>query len=1025
MKNDYRKRIGTPLILALLLLLLWVTAAFWGIGERRRVMEAREVGLSRLNIAVEEQTLRLFKLAEATLVTLALWIEEHPQAYHGRDPAFISLVERLSRLSDKVIEIRIIDEQGRAYLVPSLTGQPVANLAARAHFLVQQDARTRGLFVGDAVLSHVNAKWVIPVSYPALKPDGKVITVAASIQLERIAPAFESQRYQPAGSITLIKTNGVTLFRVPELAGAIGKSIAGSAEFIDHLNAPEPGLYRTEAGLYDRSQRLISHRRLKDYPVIVVVTRSLDDALLPWRTEMYRLFGILLLISSSTLFLTYRFRRAENAAGKLLETSEKRFRSMIERAPEAIVVYDVDAKLIVDANPQAEKLFGCSREALLSGGIERFYAPVQPDGLPTHESVTQMQARVFAGESVITERRILTASGADCIFEVRIEDMSADGRRLVRGSYYDITERKRAEQVLRDSEARFRTVVETSPMPMLICSPPPESVVLMMNQRFVEMFGYTIDTVSDIETWWPLAYPDPAYRQEVQTRWAAAIDEMVAIGAHSIKPVCAEVSCKDGSKRYIEIHMTVEVDRALVIFNDLSEHHSHAQELDRLAHYDTLTGVANRALLGDRLHQAIAQTQRSSELLAVCYLDLDGFKPINDHYGHEAGDQMLVEIAKRLGHCLRGSDTLGRLGGDEFVILLLGLERIEECEAALQRILEAIKQPVCLAGNTVSVSASIGVSLYPLDHADPDTLLRHADQAMYEAKHAGKNRYHLFDSANDREARQHRDFVERIQLALERDELLLHYQPKVDMRQGRVIGIEALVRWQHPERGLLPPGAFLPSIENCEAIVALGDWVIGEALRQSVAWRAAGLAIPVSVNIAARHLQQADFVSRLKAHLAAHAELPTSACLELEVLETTALEDMGHISGVISACRELGVRFALDDFGTGYSSLSYLRRLPADTLKIDQSFVRDMLDDPEDRAIVEGIIRLAQTFGRTVIAEGVESVAVGQMLLALGCTQAQGYGIARPMPAEQVLPWARSWPDPAWAQISEPKDPPA
>ena len=947
---------------------------------------------------------------------MAAWIEEHPQTYPAQDPAFIALVDRLNRLSDHVFDIRIIDEAGGAHLVPSLTGKPEVSLADRDSFRVQQDPKTRGLFVGDALFGRLSAKWVVPVSYPAVKPNGQVITVVAAIQLERIAAPFERQRYKPDGSITLIRTNGSTLFRAPAVQGAIGKSIASSPDFIEHLAAVERGQYRT-VGVYDPKERLVSHSRLSAYPVIVAVTLSLDDALLPWRREMYVVFVALLLISGVSLLVSYRVRRTESLARRLLEQSEKRFRSMIERAPEAIIVYDADTQQIVDANPQAEQLFESSRQDLLSGGIARFYAAWQPGGLTAGACVTQSVSRALAGESVLLERLVRTASGRELMVEVHVEDMSEEGRRLTRCSYYDITERKRAEQLVHDSEARFRMLVENSPLPMLICSAPPESVVLLMNQRFTDLFGYTKEDVRDVQTWWPLAYPDADYRAEVKARWGAAIANMVASGDHNVKPICADVTCHNGSQCHVEIHMTVVDDRALVVFNDLSERRANELRLDHIAHYDALTGAANRTLLSDRLHQAIAQCGRSGEMLAVCYLDLDGFKPINDRYGHAAGDHLLVEVAKRLRLCVRGGDTVGRLGGDEFVILLLGQEQTEECEAALQRILDAIAQPISIRGVAVQVSASIGVSLYPLDDADPDTLLRHADQAMYEAKHGGKNRYRLFDPEIDRRARQHREIVERLQLALAQGELRLHYQPKVDMRQGRVLGVEALVRWQHPERGLLPPAEFLPHIEGCDLIIALGDWVMAEALRQSAVWQAEGLTVAVSVNIAARHLQQPNFVSRLQTHLTTCPPLPPDGQLELEVLETAALADMAHISQVIKDCRALGVTFALDDFGTGYSSLAYLRRLPVDTLKIDQSFVRDMLGDPEDRAIVLGIIGLAQAFGRGVIAEGVESVAVGQALLALGCCQAQGYGIARPMPGDDFLPWVRAWPEAGWVGL--------
>jgi EAL domain-containing protein (putative c-di-GMP-specific phosphodiesterase class I) len=300
---------------------------------------------------------------------------------------------------------------------------------------------------------------------------------------------------------------------------------------------------------------------------------------------------------------------------------------------------------------------------------------------------------------------------------------------------------------------------------------------------------------------------------------------------------------------------------------------------------------------------------------------------------------------------------------------------------------------------------------------DADQLLRQADQAMYQAKLAGKNRYHLFDAEQDRSVRGHHESQDRVQHALQAGEFMLYYQPKVNMRTGKVVGAEALIRWQHPEQGLLLPAAFLPVIENHPLAVDIGEWVIHTALTQMELWHADGLDIPVSVNVGARQLQQPDFVDRLRAILAAHPGIQPS-CLELEVLETSALEDVAGVSRVIETCRDMGVMFALDDFGTGYSSLTYLKRLPASLLKIDQSFVRDMLDDPDDLAILEGVIGLATAFRRNVIAEGVETLEHGALLLQLGCDQAQGYGIARPMPAHHMPAWCVAWrPDAAWGDV--------
>jgi diguanylate cyclase (GGDEF)-like protein/PAS domain S-box-containing protein len=461
-----------------------------------------------------------------------------------------------------------------------------------------------------------------------------------------------------------------------------------------------------------------------------------------------------------------------------------------------------------------------------------------------------------------------------------------------------------------------------------------------------------------------------------------------------------------------------EVHHYVGVFTDITPQKEHQRELERIAHYDALTGVPNRVLLSDRMNQAIAQTRRADAMMAVGYLDLDGFKPINDRHGHAAGDRLLVEMAQRMRECLRGGDTVARVGGDEFILLLLGLEGIDEAEAALRRILDAIARPLLVGEETTTVSASLGVTLYPLDDADADTLLRHADQAMYQAKQSGKNRYHLFDPERDRQAQARGEQAARVEQALRQGEFELHYQPKVNMRLGTVPGVEALIRWRHPERGLLAPGEFLPAVEDSDLIVEIGDWVIATALAQAAAWRALGIDIAVSVNIAPRHLLRQDFVDRLAAHLAAQPGLPPDR-LELEVLETAAIEDIRRVSVTMHACQTLGVRFALDDFGTGYSSLTYFKRLPTETLKIDQSFVRDMLADSEDMAIVEGVIGLAEVFRRNVVAEGVETPAHGVLLLNLGCELAQGYGIARPMPADDLPRWLAGWrPDPQWRDVA-------
>ncbi len=458
--------------------------------------------------------------------------------------------------------------------------------------------------------------------------------------------------------------------------------------------------------------------------------------------------------------------------------------------------------------------------------------------------------------------------------------------------------------------------------------------------------------------------------------------------------------------------------RFILISRDITERKTYERQLENIAHFDLLTHLPNRVLLADRMQHAMLQAQRRKKDMAVAYLDLDGFKAINDHHDHEIGDQVLIALSTRMKEALRESDTLARIGGDEFVAVLTDLEDTSASIDLLNRLLAAAALPVQVGHLNLQISASLGVTFYPQARdIEADQLLRQADQAMYQAKVAGKNRYCVFDAAQDSNLRDHHESLERMRQALEQREFVLHYQPKVNMRSGKVTGAEALIRWQHPEKGLLAPMAFLQVIEDHPLSIKVGEWVLDSAMHQMEVWHAAGLVLPVSVNIGARQLQQGDFVARLQAILAKHPQVQSSY-IQLEVLETSALNDIVQVAQVIDDCARIGVKFALDDFGTGYSSLTYLKRLRVALLKIDQSFVRDMLDDPDDLAILQGIIGLAAAFKREVIAEGVETVAHGTALLQLGCELAQGYGIARPMPPDQLPAWVKTWqPDAAWHAI--------
>ena len=582
-----------------------------------------------------------------------------------------------------------------------------------------------------------------------------------------------------------------------------------------------------------------------------------------------------------------------------------------------------------------------------------------------------------------------------------------DGQPVILSIGKDLTERKRAEEKLTLAASVFSHARES------IVITDTTGMILEVNDTFSHTTGYSREEAIGKNPRILQSGRQPF--QFYANMWQALLKEGYWSGEIWNRRKNGEVyaEIKTISAVLDEHGLTTHY---VALGNDITPLKVHQEQLERIAHYDILTNLPNRVLLSDRLSQSMVQCHRSEQSLAVVFLDLDGFKQVNDIHGHDVGDELLIALSVRMQKALREGDTLSRIGGDEFVAVLANLTTVEDSEPVLERLLLAASEPITIGNIVLNVSASIGVTIYPEDNMDADQLMRHADQAMYVAKQLGKNRYHLFDTAQDDAVKERRESLEAIRCALDKGQFVLHYQPKVNMRTGTVIGSEALIRWHHPERGLLNPIEFLPVIENNPMMIELGEWVIDSALTQISQWQAMDINLPLntSVNIAAVQLQQPDFAQRLTTLLAAHPDTDPRY-LELEILETSAIDDVQDVSSIMSDCIAQGVHFALDDFGTGYSSLTHLRRLPVNLIKIDQVFVRDMLIDPDDLAIVEGVIVLAKSFKRDVIAEGVETIEHGIALLQLGCELAQGYGIARPMPASDIPDWISEWkPDASW-----------
>jgi len=671
-----------------------------------------------------------------------------------------------------------------------------------------------------------------------------------------------------------------------------------------------------------------------------------------------------------------------------------RLSAIIESADDAIISKTLDG-IITSWNAGAAAMFGYEAAETIGQSMLRM---VPIDRVEEEYRVLQ---RILAGEKVAHFETIrIRKNGLPIDISVTISAV-LDGAGSIVGSSLiarDIAEKKHREIAFN----QYHALIDFSDD--AIITKTLEGCITSWNNAAQKIFGYTAAQIIGR----PILdlFPQERYGEEKnilhKITCGGKIDHFETVLIH-----------KDGTPVNVMVTISPLRDQdgsivgACKIARDITQLRWQ-QQLKQLAHYDALTGLPNRLLLSERLHQAIAQERRTGSELALMHLELDGFKSINDEHGHDLGDALLIEIARRIGLLLGDNDTLARIDGYEFAIILAQTDCESQIREVIKRILQDCTEVINIDGKPLALSASIGLTTYPYDNVEEHQLLHHADLAMYEAMQSGKNRYAKFDASREAKSKGRYLHARRLGQAMEQNELLLHYQPKVNMRTHEVVGVEALIRWQHPEHGLLTPVQFLPLLEGHPLMEEIGIWVIGCALTQMERWQQEGMRMPVSVNLAPNQLQNPDFPGMLSALLARHSSVDP-ADLELEILETSALQDFEAVSQVMQTCRQFGVQFSIDDFGTGYSSLTYLKRLPATILKIDQSFVHDMLADQEDMAIVRGVIGLAAAFQRKVIAEGVETIAHGKKLLQLGCELAQGYGISRPMAAHVLPSWIETW----------------
>ena len=677
--------------------------------------------------------------------------------------------------------------------------------------------------------------------------------------------------------------------------------------------------------------------------------------------------------------------------------SEARYRGLLEAAPDAMVVVNQNGEIVL-LNVQAEKQFGYRRDELAGQKVKNiipkgFAERLIADG--TRSAAEALAQQIGTGIELNGRRK----DGSEFPIEIMLSPLESAEGILVTAAIRDISVRKAAEEHLAQMEARYRGLLEAAPDAMVVVNQSGE--IVLLNVQAEKQFGYRRDELigQKMKNIIPKGFAERLIADALRSA-EDALAQQIGTGTE------LNGRRKDGSEFPIEIMLSpLEGAEGVLVtaaIRDITTRKKAEALMIHSSEHDFLTGLPNRMLLNDRVNQAIRMAIRHKRKVAVLFLDLDGFKHINDSLGHPTGDKLLQSVGKRLVDCVRGSDTVSRQGGDEFVVLLSEEEDSEDASVIAKRMLRAVAEAHFIDQHDLHITCSVGVSVYPDDGLNAEALIKNADTAMYQAKENGRQTYQYFKPAMNVRAVERQSLEASLRRALERQEFVVHYQPKINLKTGRISGAEALLRWTHPTRGPVPPGQFIPVAEDCGLILPIGTWVLRQACQQAQAWVDAGLPLgTMAVNISAMQLRNENFLEGIFDILQDTRLDPRF--LELELTESVLMKHAESTASILTALRERGVQVAVDDFGTGYSSLSYLRKFPIDALKIDQSFVRQITTVPDEIIIVKAVIGLGRSLKLRVIAEGVETQEQLAFLQAHQCDEAQGYYFSRPVLPEQFV----------------------
>ena len=687
---------------------------------------------------------------------------------------------------------------------------------------------------------------------------------------------------------------------------------------------------------------------------------------------------------------------SSNEFQTLLRESEAKYRGLLEAAPDGMVVVNQDGEIVL-LNARAESQFGYRRDELLGQKVtniipEGFAERLIADG--TRTAAEALAQQIGTGIELSGRRK----DGTEFPIEIMLSPQENDEGILVTAAIRDITERKAAESALKEAAKKYRAIFDGALEGMFQFSS--DGGLLSANPYLAKMLGYdslegVFSTVKDMarEAW---AYPDEC------ARFMQEIDEHATIQGFE-----CQFKRKGSSNIWVSLNARkVFGDDGQLLYyegfaTDITKRKVAEERVQFLAYYDALTGLPNRTLLQDRLVKALDSALRRKERVALLFLDLDRFKDINDSFGHSFGDLLLQIIAARFKSGVRKQDTVGRLGGDEFLIVLTNVKEIAYASFVAERLMRAMSAKFVIQGRSLSISCSIGISIFPEDGMDSESLLKNADAAMYSAKESGRNNFRFFTEDMNAQGVERLTLENGLRLALDKKELFLVYQPQMNIATGKIIGLEALLRWQHPTLGLMPPNRFIRIAENCGLIVPIGEWVLRTACAQVRKWQDEGIPVmSIAINVSTVQLRQKDFCELIRSVLNKTGLDPQY--LELELTESIFLTDADETLSTIKKLKAMGLTLAIDDFGTGYCNFIYLRQFRISKLKIDRSFIRDVAVNPDDAAITTAIISMAKSLNIKVIAEGVEDEAQMSFLRAHQCDEIQGYYFSKPLAVDKV-----------------------